>query len=44
MDASKKFFADAFQTIYWINMLVKIALTKSDNGLRWKKPTNDIVN
>ena len=43
MDASKKLFANAFQTIDWINKLVKIALTKSDNGLRWTTPTNDII-
>ena len=43
MDANKKLFADAFQTIDWINMLVKIALTKSDNGLIWTTPTNDII-
>ena len=39
MDASKKLFADAFQTIEWINKLVKIALNKSDDGLRWTTPT-----
>ena len=43
MDANKKLFADAFQTIDWINMLVKIALTKSDNGLIQTTPTNDII-
>ena len=43
MDASKKLFADAFQTIDWINKLVKIALNKSDDGLRWTTPTNDII-
>ena len=44
MDASKNLFADAFRTIDWINMLVRIALIKSDNGLRLTRPTNDIIN
>ncbi len=39
MDSSKQLFADAFQTIEWINKLVKIALNKSDYGLRWTTST-----
>ena len=34
MDASKKLFTDDFQTINWINKLVKITLNKSDDSLR----------
>lgn len=43
MDASKKLFSDTFQTINWINKLVKITLNKSDDSLRQTTLTNDII-
>ena len=43
IDACKHVFKDAFQTLDWLNKLVRVALTKSDDGLRWTTPTNDII-
>ena len=43
IDACKHVFKDAFQTLDWLNKLVKVALTKSDDGLRWTTPTNGII-